>query len=157
MSVVPRFLFLFQTILMFISKTFFKELDKHIDTFLWNNTISRIKKIFLQCRKEEGGFGLPNIIFNYWAANIHKIAYWISMPEDQSSLAWANMKRSLKGPVNMGFFVCTLLPANLKVAGNSVIKGSLKIWAQCRTHFGLRQDFSCMPFTNNPLFTPSML
>lgn len=79
------------------------------------------------------------------------------MPEDQGGLEWANMERSLKGPVHLGSFVCALLSANLKVAGSSVIKGSLKIWAQCRTHFGLRQAFSCMPFTNIPLFTPSMI
>lgn len=134
MSIVPRFLFLFQTIPIFISKALFKELDKNINTFLWNK-----KRIFLQQQKEEGGFGLPNVIFYYWAANVHKIAYWISVPEDQSGLEWVNMERSLNGPTNLGSLACAPLPINLKYAGNPVFRGSLKIGLQCRIHFGLRQ------------------
>lgn len=156
-SIVPRLLFLFQKIPIFISKSFFKELDKNINTFLWNQTTPGVKRIFLLRHTEEGRFGLPNVIFYYWAANVHKIAYyyWISVLEDQSGLEWVNMERSLNGPTNLGSLACTPLPINLKYAGNPVIRGSLKIWVQCRTHFGLRQAFSCMPLTNNPLFPPS--
>lgn len=71
----------------------------------------------------ERGFGIPNVIFYYWAPNVHEIAYWISMPEDQSSLEWGNMERSLNDPANLESLVCTLPDTYLiPDAGNPVIK-----------------------------------
>lgn len=111
----------------------------------------------VQRHKEVGGLGLPNTIFYYWAANIHKITYWISIPEDQGSLDWVNMESGFSSPADLRSLICAPLPIDLKCAGNPVIKGTLKIWAQCRSHFGMRQAFSCMPLTNNPMFVPSLL
>ena len=39
MVIMPRLLYYFNTIPTFIPKSFFKELDKHISTFIWNKKI----------------------------------------------------------------------------------------------------------------------
>lgn len=39
MSTLPRFLFLFQNVPVFIRKSFFKELDKQVSSFIWNKSI----------------------------------------------------------------------------------------------------------------------
>lgn len=54
MIIMPRFLFLFHTIPVFIPKSFFKELDKSISTFIWNKTIPRIKRSHLEKQKRGG-------------------------------------------------------------------------------------------------------
>ncbi len=67
---------------------------------------------------------------------------------DESGLEQVNMgkKKVFNGSANIGTSVCAPLPINLKAAENIVIKGSLKIWAQRRSHFGLKQAFPSTPF-----------
>lgn len=60
MIIMSRFLFLFHTIPVFIPKSFFRELDKSISTFIWNNTIPRIRRAHLEKKKEARGLALPN-------------------------------------------------------------------------------------------------
>ena len=65
---------------LFLSQSpFFKELDKSISVFVWNKTIPRIRRAHLEKQKEAGGLALPNCIQYYWAANINKLIYWVSV------------------------------------------------------------------------------
>lgn len=47
MTVLPRFLYLFLNLPIFIKKSFFNNLDKLIESFLWGNKGHRIRKCFL--------------------------------------------------------------------------------------------------------------
>ena len=47
MVIMPRLLYYFNTNPTFIPKSFFKELDKHISTFIWSKKIPRIRRSFL--------------------------------------------------------------------------------------------------------------
>lgn len=62
MSILPKFLFLFQCIPVYINKSFFKNLDRIITQYIWNKKNPRVKKIYLQRIKPKGGMGL--LIFN---------------------------------------------------------------------------------------------
>lgn len=55
LTIMPRFLFLFQAIPVFIPKSFFKDLNKLISTFIWNKNVPRIWKEDLERQKEDGG------------------------------------------------------------------------------------------------------
>lgn len=77
MTVLPRFLYLFQCFPIFLSKTFFNKLDKTISSFIWDGKIPRIHKEFLQKNRSNGGLALPNILYYYWAVNVQKIIYWM--------------------------------------------------------------------------------
>ena len=88
MNVLPRFLFLFQCIPFFLSKSFFCQLDKMISKFIWGTQHPSISKDFLQRPRAGGGLALPNFRSYYWAANVHKIAYWIQSP----GIDWCEME-----------------------------------------------------------------
>lgn len=77
MTILPKFLFLFQCIPVYIKKSFFDNLDQIISEFIWNRKIPRIRKTFLQRPKSKGGMGLPNFQTYYWASNIKMMACWL--------------------------------------------------------------------------------
>uniref|UniRef100_A0A3B3HJQ5 Reverse transcriptase domain-containing protein n=1 Tax=Oryzias latipes TaxID=8090 RepID=A0A3B3HJQ5_ORYLA len=61
MSVLPRFLYLFQSIPVYIPNSYFKKLDSIISAFIWNGKKPRLRKEHLQKAKQHGGFSLPNL------------------------------------------------------------------------------------------------
>lgn len=73
---LPRFLYLFQNVPIFLTKAFFKSLDSVILPFIWGFKAHRISKIHLQKPKEKGGLGLPCFLHYYWAANARALVYW---------------------------------------------------------------------------------
>lgn len=146
MIIMPRFLFLFHTVPVFIPKSFFKELDKSISTFIWNKTIPRIRKSHLEKQKEAGGLALPNFLQYYWAGNIYKLIYWVEMEQYSAH------------PVSLPSLVCAPLPlSKLHLTNNLIVSGSLRIWSQFRTHFKHRQAMSSLPVSANALFQPSLM
>lgn len=71
MTIMPRFLFLFHAIPVYIPKSFFKDFNKIISTFIWNKKVPRIQKEYLERQKGDRGLSLPNFLYYHWAANIH--------------------------------------------------------------------------------------
>ena len=59
----PKFLFICQSIPIFINNAFFQKLDKLISRFIWNKKTPQMRKDFLQRPKSEGGMGLPHFKF----------------------------------------------------------------------------------------------
>ncbi len=78
MVVLPKFLYLFQHVTIFITKSFFDKLDRMISKFLWGNKPAQIQKAILQSPKSDGGLALPNLRRFYWAANVQKLLQWIN-------------------------------------------------------------------------------
>uniref|UniRef100_A0AAR2M0N9 Reverse transcriptase domain-containing protein n=1 Tax=Pygocentrus nattereri TaxID=42514 RepID=A0AAR2M0N9_PYGNA len=76
MNILPRFLYLFQCIPIFLTKSFFLLIDKLISAFIWNGKNARIRKSILQRHREHGGLSLPNFQYYYWAANARSMLYW---------------------------------------------------------------------------------
>lgn len=62
---LPRFLYLFQNIPIFIPMSFFKMIDSVILPFIWGYKARRISKQHLQKPKEFGGLGLPCFLYYY--------------------------------------------------------------------------------------------
>lgn len=85
MNILPRFLYLFQCIPIFLTKSFFSLLDKLISSFIWNRKNARIRKSILQRHREHGGPSLPNIQYYYWAANIPAMLYWVNSSNNSGS------------------------------------------------------------------------
>uniref|UniRef100_A0AAR2IWT2 Reverse transcriptase domain-containing protein n=1 Tax=Pygocentrus nattereri TaxID=42514 RepID=A0AAR2IWT2_PYGNA len=75
MNILPRFLYLFQCIPIFLTKSFFLLIDKLISAFIWNGKNAHIRKSILQRHREHGGLSLPNFQYYYWAAN-NVMLYW---------------------------------------------------------------------------------
>ena len=73
MNVLPRFLYLFQCLPVFLSKSFFQSLNRLIFSFLWNGKTPRIRKEFLEGPRRQGDLALPNLRNYYWASNVQKL------------------------------------------------------------------------------------
>ena len=157
MTIMPRFLFLFQAVPIFIPKAFFRELNKYTSKFIWNGKVPRIRREFLERRKEEGGLALPNYLYYYWAANIHMLMFWVSDVPENDSPAWLDIEQHTSSPVSLGSLICAQLPLSKRQrTNNPVIQGSLRIWSQFRTHFKLKNAFVTSPIRANCNFAPSL-
>lgn len=160
MTVMPRFLYLFQMIPIFLPKSYFAQLDRCISLFIWNKKPARIKKASLEKAKSDGGLGLPNFLFYYWAANIVKMTYWITMFADKEGPVWTDMELRSALPVSPISILTAPLPLNIKLTelnSNLVVQNSIKIWGQFRKHFNLTNTCSFSPIMFNHLFVPSQI
>ena len=151
MTILPKFLYVFQMIPIFIPMSRFKELDRLISTFIWNNSNPRMKKMYLEVPKDAGGLGLPNFLWYYWAANIVKLCNWIYTYENKQGPDWVHMEL-LPSPIPI---LTTGLPYSCNTQPtNPVVKASLRIWSQFRRHFDLKQYSRYFPIASNHLFLP---
>jgi len=153
MNILPRFLFLFQTLPVFLPKSFFKLLDGAISTFIWQGRPPRLSKAYLQRHKKVGGFALPNFLIYYWAANISKI-HWYNSPH----IDWCVLEAQSCSSSSLSALVCAPLSNRpSKYTNNPVVCSSLRIWRQFRQHFKLAAASLYGPICNNHLFVPSTL
>ncbi len=67
MVILPKFLLLFQTILVFTVKLFFKELDRCTSMYIWNKKILCIRKKYLERQREEGGTTTGQLTSSDWS------------------------------------------------------------------------------------------
>ena len=73
MNILPRLLFLFQSLPILVPQSTFKLLEKLVSKFIWQNRRPRIRLKILMTSKEKGGLGLPNLKMYYWAAQLRAI------------------------------------------------------------------------------------
>ena len=152
MNVLPKFLFLFQCLPIFLPKSFFKTVHSIICHFLWNGKIPRVRQKVLQNWKFYGGLSLPNFQFYYWAANIARILLWsksIAVPWYQleaQSCPPAYLSALLSGPA-------TANPSDLTC--NPVVIATLKIWFQFRKQLKFTAPTALTPLLKNAGFKPT--
>lgn len=70
---LPKFLFKFQTIPIIPPKSFFKEVNSIISSFIWSNKACRLKRKLLQYPRTEGCLNLPNLELYYTATQLFYI------------------------------------------------------------------------------------
>ncbi len=75
MNVLPKFLYLFQCLPIYLTKSFFSNLNSQISSFIWHKRQPRISKNILQRPRIMGGMALPNFMYYHWAANIRALLY----------------------------------------------------------------------------------
>lgn len=130
--------------------------------FIWNKTIPRIRREFLERLREDGGLALPNFLYYYWATNIHKLLFWLIDVSDADSPAWVHMEQHSSNPVSLASLMCSALTSELPLSkhhltNNAVVQGSLRIWFQFRTHFKFRSALTSTPIQYNVHFAPSLI
>uniref|UniRef100_A0A670IGS1 Reverse transcriptase domain-containing protein n=1 Tax=Podarcis muralis TaxID=64176 RepID=A0A670IGS1_PODMU len=110
MNLLPRMLFLFQNIPVIRGINLFKEWQRTISKFIWQNKRPRINFKILTDKKERGGFSVPNLKLYYEAASLCWIRDWITLENtdlldlggsdnrfDWHSYLWQNKERIHKG------------------------------------------------------------
>ena len=69
MVALPRFLYLNQSLAIYLNASFFKKLDSTVLLFIWGYKSQRLSKAHLHETLKKGGLGLPVFKHYYWAAN----------------------------------------------------------------------------------------
>lgn len=75
MTVLPRILYILQTIPIRVPSTYFKQLQMIIREFIWSHKSQRTK-MQMPRPKEKGGIGLPDLLQYYRAVHLSKIVDW---------------------------------------------------------------------------------
>lgn len=154
MTILPKFLFLFQCIPLFLPKTFFKSFDQIISTFLWGGKPPRVRFSLLQKCKFSGGLALPNLLLFYWSAHIHKCIFWCQSPD----LLWCRLEAQSLSSSSLPAILASSLPLNpSNFTNNPVVLSTFKIWFQFGRHFKFLATSTLIPITNNHLFPPSLI
>lgn len=92
MNILPRLLFLFQSLPIMVLGSTFKLLDKSIAKFLWQNKKARIKYKTLLSPKDMEGLNLPNLRNYYWAAQLRSLILWMTKHKD---IIWVESAKCL--------------------------------------------------------------
>uniref|UniRef100_A0A669DKG7 Reverse transcriptase domain-containing protein n=1 Tax=Oreochromis niloticus TaxID=8128 RepID=A0A669DKG7_ORENI len=153
MSVLPKFLYLFQHVPVLLTKAFFDKLEKILSHFIWGGKQARIRKSILQSSKTDSGLGLPNFRHYYWAANIQKLLHWVH--NDPPVPAWVQMETA-SSCYSFSSILSSPLPFSPTLVGeNPVAKETVTIWRQFRKYFGLLGPSLLTPLLKNCNFAPS--
>ena len=84
MSILPKYLYLFQSTPLAPPLSFFRSLEKLFSSFIWNNRRPRLTLFYLPF--DRGGLQLPNLMWYYWAAQIRAgIFYFAKCYENNST------------------------------------------------------------------------
>ena len=75
-NILPRLLYLFQSLPICVPDSQFREWDKIISRFIWNGKFPRVRYKTLQLPKYSGGMGLPRLKDYYLAAQIRPLLLW---------------------------------------------------------------------------------
>lgn len=141
MNTLPKFLYLFQCVPIFLPQVFFSKIDTIILEFIWNKKPPRIRKQFLHRPKALGGMALPN----YWAANHRIIQFWLQFNSDRSLPIWLKIEAASCNPVSLAALAHSPIKGPTSAyTKNVIVKTSLRISNQFRRCFGL-QTYS-IPF-----------
>lgn len=81
MNILPRMLFLFQTIPIIMKRQYFLYWKKAITNFIWAGEKTRIKYKILCDARERGGFQLPNLELYYDACCLVWLKEWITLED----------------------------------------------------------------------------
>lgn len=151
MNILPRYLYLFQCLPIFLPKYFFKSIDEIVSSFIWAGKRARAGKTLLQRNRPAGGLGLPNFINYYWAANLHKIIHWFNSPQ----LSWCHLEADSSSS-SLPALVCDTLPLSpSRFTPNAVVIHTLKIWSQIKRSLGWLSLPKATPICNNHIFLPA--
>lgn len=155
MVVLPKFLYLFQHIPICLNKSFFVNLDRQLNAFIWHNKPARIKKDILQLPKSDGGQALPNFCHYIWSCNINKLIYWLHDEGTDNCPPWAHTEIS-SSSCSLHSTVCSQLPINVhNISPNPIVTNTIKIWIQFRKQHGLHRASILAPVLKNYAFLPS--
>lgn len=155
MNILPKFMYLFQCIPVFIPKSFFCKLNSVISSFVWDSKAPRIARSILQHPKCLGGIAAPDFVAYYWASNIRPIVHWLYEDPGADEPSWyvleflSRLASSLSAMVYSSIFESPTACIRNKIVGST-----LKIWAQMCLHFGCTCLTLKAPIHSNHAFTP---
>ena len=154
MNILPRLLYLFQSLPIEVPQTQFKEWDKLISKFIWLGRRPRVKYKTLQLNKDMGGLGVPCLYDYYCAAQLRPLVYWFNT----SCVArWKDIEKALIPGIPLAAVIGDEnLIKKIKGKNNPWVNISLKIWLEIIRRFGLGRGVKMLKWcAYDTTFTPN--
>lgn len=157
---LPRFLYLFQNLPIYLNASFFKKLDSVILPFVWGYKSHRISKAHLQKSSKNGGLGLPVFKHYYWAANSRALTYWKGgSAKAAENPLWLQLEAA--AAVNTSSLPALLFsdpaPVAKLINHNFIVKNSLRILKQIKVACQVPSVSIHAPICQNHSFLPARL
>ena len=154
MNVLPKYLYLFQSLPVFLPKSFFTSLNRQISHFIWGGKTPRVRRSLLERPRKNGGLALPNYTNYYWAANLQKVAHWFQSPEAE----WCRLEAGSCRQSSLAALITSKLPLSpAQFSSSPVVRATLRIWIQFRKESHLSDMSIYSPICNNTLFPAAKL
>lgn len=126
MNLLPRILFLFQSLPVGIPTSTFILLDKLISKFIWQNKKPRVRFKTLTLGKDRGGL-LPNLKHYFWAAQLTAVVAWINKDVESG---WVSIEQNSLKVVPLSTLVFLSKQSQKKFEIKNIwVKHTLKIWS----------------------------
>lgn len=81
MNCAPQFIYLQQTLPMKIPLKYFKQSDRPCNTFFFNDKCPKLNLEKLQRLVNQGGLGVPNLLFHHCAFSFRHMMHWVLPPD----------------------------------------------------------------------------
>lgn len=162
MVILPKFIYLFQNLPLYLTASFFKLVDSILTSFIWADKTPRISKTHLQKPTSEGGLGLPIMRHYYWACNARALVFWCQHGTvNEPTPCWPALEshfcESSTGASLAALLFCKQdIPLKL-FKNDFVLRNSLKILGQLKRILCLSDLSIYAPICQNPAFKPGIL
>uniref|UniRef100_A0A8C5PDU3 Reverse transcriptase domain-containing protein n=1 Tax=Leptobrachium leishanense TaxID=445787 RepID=A0A8C5PDU3_9ANUR len=154
MNILPRVLYLFQTLPIFLPTAFFAQLRTMISTYVWNSKKPRISLTLLMAPKQLGGVALPHFRHYYMASHLQRIVEWST-----SSLtrAWVTIEQEAARCPLPCLPWLPIFTQKAMVEPHPLINATLKAWRSLHRAAGIAPFPSpLMPLQWLPAFSRSL-
>lgn len=91
-NILPRLLYTFLSLPIWISAAKFQKLQKMILSFIWQRKKPTLKFTHLTNSKASGGLNVPNLKLYYWAAQIRGAVEWVKQNKETT---WLSLEQSI--------------------------------------------------------------
>ena len=92
MNIMPRLLYLFQTLPIKLAVGFLKDLRSRFVKFIWAGKSPRVRRAILTLPKERGGVGLPDPVSYYEASHLTRVVEWCTVQEEKP---WIQLEQTI--------------------------------------------------------------
>lgn len=150
-NTLPRLLYLFTALPVEVPLKQFREWDKHLSRFIWNNKKPRVRYSTLQLPGERGGMSLPCLRDYYLSAQLGPLVCWCNPAYEAK---WKDIELSLMDiPIQSVLGSISRINEVLQLH-NQFVAFSMKIWLQVIKRFGLQGEIRLLSW---PAFDPRFL
>lgn len=141
MNILPKMLFLFQTIPILHTLKPLNMWQKEILSFVWEKKKARIKAKIVYDDKARGGLGLPNLTLYYYAAVLVWIVEWLLLEDDKLIvLEGDNLRFGLHG-----YLFYSKCKVHKECKNHILRKAMLHVWEKLRPRISQQILLACSP------------
>lgn len=153
MNILPKFLYLFQSIPLAPSPSFFSSMRKTFTNFIWNGRRSRLRLTLLYLPYDRGGLQFPNLLYYFRASQLRAAFFWFS---ESSNLSWVQIERGHARGLTLDRYLYSDSWKRLKRdTSNPFVKATINVWYESQGMFGEGPGMSRFtPIWGNFLFKP---